>query len=709
MSNGNQSGSKRETEVGWQPRVAFMLFLASFLALYFELLVIRYISTEFEVFGSLKNLPLIACFFGIGVGMLRTGRLPWLRRALAFTAAALFLLARFRDCLPRPSLGWQYQVQGPLSRGWSLAVYVAFVLLVLWLIVAFFAALGDRVGDYLKVAPPLPGYGVNLAGSLAGMLAFTLVAFLRTPPVVWLAVGFLLLMPLLWKNWAQMAILVTVLLATGTPPPHTYWSPYHRIDVQPVTLPGSTRPAAYSLRYNHLWYQTMVNLSPPFMREHPEAEPNRSVRDYYEFPYRLVPQPGDVLVVGAGTGNDVAAALRHGAKHVDAVEIDPVILALGRRYHPEQPYSSPRVSAYVDDARAFFQRTKRRYDLIVFGFLDSSTLLTGFSSIRLDNYVYTRESFQSARRLLKPDGSLVLAFAVTRSFAADRLFLTLTQAFDGIEPRALPTRTNVQGMVYVEGAARDRMGLLDLPEATADLRRPSQKALPATDNWPFLYLETSSVPLSLQLVLASFLLTAWLWQRSHLRGQYNRRAAEFFLLGAGFLLLETNAVTRLALLYGSTWVVNAAVISSFLFMALAANALMERIRVSVPWCYAALLLLVLLGAVLPSFGWSASLMTRMVLLTTLWTALPVFFSGLIFSSALREVSSPATALALNLLGAVLGGVLENSVMIRGSVLVGVLAGVVYAVAWACSRAGRPAGQPVHSAATPSPTMSCARP
>ena len=48
------------------------------------------------------------------------------------------------------------------------------------------------------------------------------------------------------------------------------------------------------------------------------------------------------LVLGAGTGNDVAVALSEGAEHVDAVEIDPVILELGSRLHPDHPYVSPR-------------------------------------------------------------------------------------------------------------------------------------------------------------------------------------------------------------------------------------------------------------------------------------------------------------------------------------------------------------------------------
>jgi hypothetical protein len=66
-------------------------------------------------------------------------------------------------------------------------------------------------------------------------------------------------------------------------------------------------------------------------------------------------------------GNDVAAARRHGASQVDAVEIDPEVIGLGRALHPEHPYSSPRVRVINDDARSFFAPADGQYDMIVFG------------------------------------------------------------------------------------------------------------------------------------------------------------------------------------------------------------------------------------------------------------------------------------------------------------------------------------------------------
>ena len=104
---------------------------------------------------------------------------------------------------------------------------------------------------------------------------------------------------------------------------------------------------------------------------------------FYQWPYTVFGDTfDDVLILGAGTGTDVAAALRHGARHVDAVEIDPVILRLGAEHHPDHPYSDPRVRAINDDARHYLATTTKKYDLIVFALIDSLTVQSSFSSVQ---------------------------------------------------------------------------------------------------------------------------------------------------------------------------------------------------------------------------------------------------------------------------------------------------------------------------------------
>src|SRR5207245_1886869 len=80
------------------------------------------------------------------------------------------------------------------------------------------------------------------------------------------------------------------------------------------------------------------------------------------------------------------------AGRVTAVEIDPLILKLGEKYHLEKPYGSPRVRAVRDDARSYVQNSREHFDLIVFSLLDSHTNSSHFTNIRVDNYVYTLEA-----------------------------------------------------------------------------------------------------------------------------------------------------------------------------------------------------------------------------------------------------------------------------------------------------------------------------
>ena len=669
-----------------------MLFLASFLALFFEVLVIRYLSTEVRAFAYLKNLPLIASFLGIGLGMI-LGRVPkGLKRAFPIFAVELFLLITLANRLglthiPFPSA--DYFVWGLFQNLGAPALqmlrFLCTMAAFLALVVVFFVVLGGLVGEHLAPLAPLRGYGINLAGSLAGIAAFTLLSSLSLPPFAWILLGFLALVPFFFRDRVAIGVFVVITCISAVPQPNTFWSPYYRIDLAAVPPPpGWPRPAAYYLGVNHDYHQKPVDLSAAFLARYPLQEPNRSALAIYELPYRLVKNPREVLIVGAGTGNDVASALRHGATHVDAVEIDPLILRLGKQYHPEHPYDSPRVTVHVDDARAFFKKTKSKYDLIVFGYLDSHTMLTSFSSVRLDNYVYTLESFREARGLLRDAGSVVLSFAIGTRFVYERLFATLLGAF-GTPPRAYIgyTEYDYDGVVLVEGAAcethlnGDSLG--HFPEITGEVQSGSQAALITTDRWPFLYLARRTVPQSILWPFLLFLIgSVVLVQRTIGRpGLAGGGSLHMFFLGAGFLLLETKAVTELALLFGSTWVVNAVVIGAFLTMALLANAFVMSRPVSCRNAYIGLFVFLAVSSLFPYSVLDALSTALKVVAVGVIVGLPVFFSGLVFSRSFRDVANPARGLGVNLLGAVVGGALENTVMLVGTPILGALAFVLY--------------------------------
>jgi len=316
------------------------------------------------------------------------------------------------------------------------------------------------------------------------------------------------------------------------------------------------------------------------------------------------------------------------------------------RFHPENPYGSARVTPHLTDARVFLRTTKQKYDLIVFAFLDSTSLLSGFSSIRLDNYVYTVESLKDAKALLAPGGTLILSFATGRSFATNRLYASLENAF-GTPPAAYFTNYWVKGVLLVEGAAQSK----DL--SAANLTRtvpPTNGVLLATDDWPFLYLQERSIPISILLAALLFLFASWFLLRwLNLLGEGALFSYfHFFLLGTGFLLLETKAVTQMALLFGTTWLVNVVVICSFLLMALLSNAVAARWNVPFPLSYGLLAALLVADLYFPyswlnSFGFGGR-----VILGGGWSALPVLVSGTIFSMGIKKVTNTATALGVNL-------------------------------------------------------------
>ena len=100
---------------------------------------------------------------------------------------------------------------------------------------------------------------------------------------------------------------------------------------------------------NNVYYQRILDLRKNSINNNAEL---KKWSAYYNLPYHFKPKPENVLVVGSGTGNDVSAAVRNGAGDIDAVEIDPVILALGKKLHKERPYQSNKVHVTVNDARS---------------------------------------------------------------------------------------------------------------------------------------------------------------------------------------------------------------------------------------------------------------------------------------------------------------------------------------------------------------------
>jgi hypothetical protein len=394
-------------------------------------------------------------------------------------------------------------------------------------------------------------------------------------------------------------------------------------------------------------------------------------RDGYHLPYsRLERAPRRALVVGAGTGNDVSVLLDQGAERVDAVEIDPAILALGAR-HPDRPYASPRVRAINADARSFLNRTQESYDLIVFGTLDSMTRLSALSNVRLDNFVYTTDCFRAARRLLTADGGLILYYMSATPYIDLRLSSMVAAAFDEA-PLVVAEHYGLFNRILMAGPAFSKHGGLERRAAATDLvRRVREQVELPSDDWPYLYLARRGISgfyLKLLALFAGLSVLAVAAASPEMRGSLGRGRGvdgEMFLFGLGFLLLETRSVTEMNLAWGATWLTSAVVFGSILLMVLLATVLAQVRPIRYEIAVAGLVASLLIAYAVPAEALVGSSGPVKLALSVLFVGAPIFFAGSCFAAVFREREHAGAAFGWNLLGAVAGGLLEFGSMAIG--------------------------------------------
>ena len=685
------------------------LFFVSFLMLFMELFLIRWISTEVRIFAYVSNLVLLACFLGVGAGCYLAKK----EAHIFITLAMLVLIALSVKCLPfiyitdmlggfADSIIWFQFQEGSLIV--SLQGVVLTIYLFLMILVAFIP-LGQILGSLLdNHRNIIAAYSINIIGSLIGIWVFSLLSFYYTPPWMWLLSALVMLFFFIPRSKLYMTVFaaasVLCLLVTGTHNPGRtlLWSPYQKLEVRPSTYKGVQN--GYLITVNSVSYMSATNLSREFLQGHPSFyDPDILRYNPYEIPYLFHNTPDRVLIVGAGAGNDIAGALRNKAREIDAVEIDPGIHALGAQLHPEKPYQNPRVHTVIDDARAYFKKTTKKYDLIVFGLLDSHTLSSQYNNMRLDHYVYTEESFQEARKLLKDDGILVVSFAAQRDWIGVRLNGVLKKVFNEVPytfATVLPAEGSLWGsLMFITGnnPAKIKQWVEARPELRDYVRKNAFQCSGSvkliSDDWPYLYIEAPSIPrmyLLIIMALAVLFIAAYRLMGSAGEGGINWH---FFFLGAAFMLLEFQNVSKSALLFGSTWMVNAYIISAILVLILLANicAYYLQIKNTLP-VYTILLASVLMAYFIPldifnNFGYPAK-----SILVSLIINIPIFFAGLIFITSFSNAASRDTAFGSNLMGAALGGLLEPLSFVMGIKALLLVVLLLYALSYLFSAQNR---------------------
>jgi spermidine synthase len=668
-------------------KAARELVAASFVVLLLELALIRWMPGQVRVLAYFPNLILISAFLGLGIGCLRAGKgsLLWLWPfSLVVLVGSLFAMSRvvFTQESMTEHLWLLYldlPRDAPVIGGVRIPIIVGFVLSA-----ATFIPLGQIVAERLNIfadrSISLWGYAWDILGSLLGVIGFTVLSFVYSFPIVWFSVilGVGLIFYLGRKRQLLVYILAALLVLglVGLAERARAYSPYYAVSTS--VKPEESQEAGFILMTNGSFHQHTIALN---SRVKTEKSWHLKALAGYHHPYRQLQRPlGRVLVLGAGTGNDVSVLLDEGAEEIDAVEIDPVILDIGQNHHPDRPYSSPRVRVINTDARSYMNTCRKKYDLIVFGTLDSQTRLSALSNVRLDNFVYTRESMLAARNLLTPDGGMVLYFMVATGYIDLHLFGLLASVFDGL-PVIQKGNFYLFNRIFMVGPAFTHLQTATPEQAQELLDAVVARVEIPTDDWPYLYLSSRGVSgfyLSLLLILAGLAVAGVFLFSREMRTTGLRRQGtdlEMFLFGVAFLLMETKFVTSMNLVWGATWLTSSVVFGSILAMILLATVITKLKPMNWWIAFGGLIITLLAVYFIPIRHMLVQQPALKLILSVLFVGCPVFFASVCFALRFRERKAANLAFGWNLLGAVVGGLLEFF-----SMLVGLSALTLFAVA-----------------------------
>ncbi len=326
------------------------------------------------------------------------------------------------------------------------------------------------------------------------------------------------------------------------------------------------------------------------------------------------------------------------------------------------------------------------------------------------SYLFTEQALADIKRTLKPEGIFVTYNYFRQGWVVERVAAMAESVF-GCNPivlslpyrETLPSSSQAGFTMIVAGCnqqiadaftAHKTFWLNDLPAKNKDVdgfavqpesmpaaeRKLWQQIAPttivhetesarfATDDWPFLYLRDKLIPdLSIRsMIVLGVLGVAMVYLFVPKSRGPMRIDGRMFFLGAAFMLLETKAVVQLALLFGSTWLVNSLVFFTALILILLANLyVLKAPPTRLNWHYTGLLGVLAAAIAIPfDVFLSGGIFWRYAVPCALALS-PMFFAGVIFARSFRDSADADMAFGSNIAGSVVGGLSESFSMLLG--------------------------------------------
>lgn len=631
------------------------LFLYSFLILFLELSLIRFIPANIRLVSFFSNLILLATFLGMGLGILLSRIKLQLSILFPFLLLLLFTLITYFRL--EVNVSTKEIIFFTSNTGSQKVLEAEFLLPLIFLIVALiFIPLSQQLGRLFIQFKPLTAYSLDILGALTGIIFFSLLSFASVPPVWWFIIvsvffSFLFFRekPNRFKQIISILTLIILVVIVFFSSKDAIWSPYYKITVSESRSPIGP---LYAVNVNNISHQIISK---------------QEFRDpFYYTPYEEFENANyrNILIIGAGTGVDTAIALAANPKveSIDAVEIDPKIYEIGKEKNPDHPFDNPKVHIYIDDGRNFLERSDKKYDLIIFALTDSLTLIGNTSNIRLESFLFTTQSFDEAKKHLSDNGLLVLYNLYRKDWLVEKLGLMLEQTFKSPPFAILYNYENQPAVLFAGNKLKD----LKETSAAKPLRSGTNQDL-ANDNWPFLYLQQKGMPLFyIKFILIIFLISGILSLLILYKRKNVKLDMRFFFLGAGFMLLETKSLITFGLLFGTTWIVNSLVFSSILISVLLANLICSKFEIkNLKFLYFVLFAVLALNFFIPQeLFFNLNKVLRFPLAGIFYFS-PIFLANLIFARQFKKQTESDASFGSNLLGAVFGGLFEYTSLMFG--------------------------------------------
>jgi len=664
-----------------QHRIA-KIFLISFLILFLELTLIRWVNSSITSISFYSNIIMLASFFGIGCGCLLDIKKNLFRifpLLILILAISLFVSAILN--LPISSLDDEIiMFKTPSFLDNKIPNYLI-IIIVFSYITLIFLTLGQQLKfAFNNFAKPIDAYIFDLTGSLAGIIFFSIFSYFEIGLMLWIFVIFTIYFLLTndqkskFNFNALFICFITILLIflNSNFYQNSWWSRYYFIDLKEFV-----KDQHYLISTDKTGHQEMT------------ANPKESAW-FYSIPYDYFKNSNydDILIIGAGSGQDVASALTKNVKRIDAVDIEPRLVEIGKQFHPLKPYSDPRVNVIINDGRNFLENQKnKKYDLIIFALTDSLKLASNSTNTRLESYLLTNESFATAKSLLKDNGMLVLYNYYRKDWLVEKIIGSLNMVF---QDKILSIQKNIStiqsGAFIVAGnkindfEEQKFAKNLGFRYKFFDEKNISKNLYLGTDNWPFIYLLKPLIPhnywvIIIYMLALNFSLIGFFIYKN-LQENFSKKITKrnflttlpwhMFFLGAGFMMLETKNIINFQLLFGTTWLVNSLVFSGVLALALLSAILVKiKINFNKKILYFLMTISLILAIYIPLKSIINLPFFSKYLLAIAISLLPIFFANLIFSSNFAKQTDAGISFGLNMLGALIGGILEYISMISG--------------------------------------------